>query len=74
MTTDTEIKLKGSKALATSLGHIGDERFISLIQRELFDCTKWQRDLWDDQSVEEISRKAMKVRKALDEQNDGTYP
>ncbi len=71
MITDTEIKLKGFQALATSLGHIGAERFIALIQREPFDYTKWQRDLWDNQSVEEISRKAMKVRKTLTEQNDG---
>ena len=70
MITDTEIKLKGFQALATSLGSIGAERFIGLIQREPFDYTKWQRDLWDNHSVEEISRKAMGVRKALTEQND----
>lgn len=71
MITDTEIKLKGFRALASSLGHIGAERFIALIQREPFDYTKWQRDLWDNQSVEEISLKAMKVKKALVEQNNG---
>ena len=49
MITDTEIKLKGFRALATSLGDIGAERFIALIQREPFDYTKWQRDLWDNQ-------------------------
>ena len=70
MITDTEIKLKGFRALANSLGNIGAERFIALIQREPFDYTKWQRDLWDNQSVEEISRKAMAVKKALTEQND----
>jgi len=52
MITDTEIKLKGYQALATSLGNIGAERFIALIQSEPFDYTKWQRDLWDNQSVE----------------------
>ncbi len=71
MITDTEIKLKGYQALATSLGNIGAERFIALIQSEPFDYTKWQRDLWDNQSVEEISRKAMELRKALAKQNDG---
>ncbi len=72
MITDTEIKLKGFRILASSLGQIGAERFIALIQREPFDYTKWQRDLWDNQSVEEISRKAMEVKKALAEQNDKT--
>ncbi len=69
MITDTEIKLKGFRILARSLGQIGAERFIALIQREPFDYTKWQRDLWDNQSIEEISRKAMQVKEALAEQN-----
>jgi len=70
MITDTEIKLKGFRALASSLGNVGAERFIALIQREPFDYTKWQRDLWDDQSVEDISRKAMEVRNALADKKD----
>ena len=70
MITDTEIKLKGFQALASSLGNVGAEKFVALIQREPFDYTKWQRDLWGNQSVEEISHKAMDVKKALDEQNN----
>ena len=61
MITDTEIKVKGFKALMDSLGNVDAERFISLIQREPFDYTKWQRTLWEGQSVEEISRNAMKI-------------
>lgn len=61
MITDTEIKVKGFKALMDSLGNVDAERFISLIQRESFDYTKWQRTLWEGQSVEEISRKSMKM-------------
>ena len=61
MITDTEIKIKGIKALMNSLGSVDAERFISLIQREPFDYTKWQRTLWEGQSVEEISRNAMKI-------------
>jgi hypothetical protein len=37
------------------LGEVDSERFISLITRELFDYTKWQKNLWADKSVEEIS-------------------
>jgi hypothetical protein len=61
MITDTEVKVKGIKALMDSLGSVDAERFISLIQREPFDYTKWQRTLWEEQSVEEISRNAMKM-------------
>lgn len=61
MITDTEVKVKGFKALMDSLGSVDAERFISLIQREPFDYTKWQRTLWEGQSVEEISRNAMKI-------------
>ena len=62
MITDTEIKINGVQALTKSLGSVGAERFIALIQREPFDYTKWQRDLWEGQSIEEISRMAMKVQ------------
>ena len=61
MITDTEIKVKGFKALMDSLGNVDAERFLSLIQREPFDYTKWQRTLWEGQSVEEISRNAMRI-------------
>ena len=61
MITDTEVKVKGIKSLMDSLGSVDAERFISLIQREPFDYTKWQRTLWEKQSVEEISRNAMKM-------------
>ncbi len=61
--TDTEIKLQGMEALITALGEVQAERFISLIMREPFDYTAWQRKLWSDKSVEEISSMAMKRRK-----------
>ena len=61
MITDTEVKMKGIKALTESLGSVDAERFITLIQREPFDYTKWQRTLWEGQSVADISRNAMKI-------------
>jgi hypothetical protein len=66
MITDTEIKIKGIKALIETLGEVQAERFISLIMREPFDYTKWQRSLLDDKTVEEISSKAMRFRKEGD--------
>jgi len=68
MITDTEVKMKGFKALMESLGSVDAERFIALIQREQFDYTKWQRTLWEGQSVEEISRHAMKISDNVAEQ------
>ncbi len=68
MITDTEVKIKGVQALTESLGKVGAERFIALIQREPFDYTKWQRTLWEGLSVEEISRNAMRISEDLAEQ------
>lgn len=61
--TDTEIKINGFRALTQSLGSVAAERFIALIQREPFDYTKWQRTLWEDQGIEDISRTAMELYK-----------
>lgn len=63
MITDTEIKIKGIEALINTLGEVEAERFISLMMREPFDYTKWQRTLWVDKSVAELSAAAMKLRK-----------
>jgi hypothetical protein len=63
MITDTEIKIKGINLLAQYLGDVEAERFIALIQREPFDYTKWRQELDKDLSIEEISRKAMSLRK-----------
>ncbi len=58
--TDNEIKVQGIEALISSLGEVQAERFISLILREPFDYTEWQKKLWSDKSIEEISSLAMK--------------
>ncbi len=65
MITDTEIKIKGINLLAQHLGNVEAERFIALIQREPFDYTKWHQGLDDELSIEEISRKAMSLRKKI---------
>ena len=62
MITDEELKIEGLKALTEALGDVQAEKFIALIMRSPFDYTKWQRKLWDEKSVEEISDAAMKLR------------
>jgi len=57
--TDTVLRNEGIRVLTQNLGKVEAERFISLILREPFDYTEWQRNLFDDMSVEELSKKAM---------------
>ncbi len=63
MTTDTEIRIKGLKVLTETLGDLEAERFVALIQRDRFDYTKWRENLDEELSIEEISNRAMKLRK-----------
>ena len=63
MISDTEIKTAGIRALVAALGDVEAEKFIALIRREPFDYTRWQRTLWPDKSVEEISELAMRHRR-----------
>jgi hypothetical protein len=60
--TDTEIKVRGLKALADALGHVEAERFITLLMREPFDYIEWQKSLWPERSVEDINKAAMEFR------------
>ncbi len=62
MKTDTEIRIDGTQALVEALGEVNAERFIALIMREPFDYTKWQRTLFGEQSVEQVSRAAREKR------------
>lgn len=64
MRTDAELRVHGFRALIDGLGAVEAERFISLILRESFDYTEWQKRLWDDKGVAEISHAAMKSRRA----------
>jgi hypothetical protein len=64
MKTDTEIRIEGVRALLNALGKLEAERFIALLGREPFDYTRWQKDMWAEKSIEEISEAAMKYHKA----------
>ena len=60
MKSDTVLKVEGINLLIEKLGEVEAERFITLIIKEQFDYTKWQRELFKDLSVKEISKNAMK--------------
>jgi len=54
------LRNKGMSVLINHLGQVEAERFISLIIREPFDYTEWQRALFNSMSVKELSNTAMK--------------
>ena len=54
---------KGMKCLMEQMGIIEAERFISVIIREKFDYTKWQRDYFDAKTPAEIREEASRLEK-----------
>ena len=63
MMSDTLVMEKGMRSLVESLGEVDAERFITRLIREPFDYTKWQRDLFDGMTIEEISAEAVRYCK-----------
>ena len=63
MRTEAEIRQKGMEALLKELGDVDAEIFIKNLIREPFDYTKWQKNLWVDKSVKELSSEAEKAVK-----------
>jgi len=62
--TDTVLKCRGMETLSNTLGMVEAERFITLILREQFDYTQWQKDLYSDKSLEELHGDVKKFREA----------
>jgi len=63
MRAEMTLRNEGMKILISHLGPVEAERFISLIIREPFDYTEWQRDMFNDLSVKELSNLAMQEYK-----------
>jgi hypothetical protein len=61
--TDAEVKQKGLGALLEALGEVDAARFITLLNRYPFDYTTWQKNLFGDLNIGEVSFKAMALRK-----------
>jgi len=51
---DTILSQNVIKCLIQNFGVVQTERFISIIIKEPFDYTKWQRDLFNDMTIEEL--------------------
>ena len=56
--------------LVDAPGAVGAERFVTLLLREPFDYTQWQRQLWPDLSVDDLSKAAMASRDVGESQTD----
>ncbi len=74
MSTDTEIRVSGVRILSDGLGAVEAERFIALMLREPFDYTNWQKKLWNEKSVDELSRAAMEWRRTLSNKAETSTP
>ena len=61
MRADNLIRLEGMKALSDKLGLVEAERFITLVIREQFDYTEWQRDMFEDMSLDTLIENADKL-------------
>jgi hypothetical protein len=59
MRSDTLIKSDGMRILAENLGIVEAERFITLVLREPFDYTEWQRNLYGSMGVKELYDKVI---------------
>jgi len=59
MNTDTVLRHEGMRILIKNLGNVKAERFITLMNREPFDYTEWQQNLFEGMSVRELSNAAM---------------
>ena len=54
MSRDVELMNRGIDCLLEKLGVVETERFISVINREKFDYTKWQRKQFDRMDSDEF--------------------
>ena len=58
MKTDALIKSEGMDAIFDKLGLVDAERFIALMSKENFDYTNWQKDMYENLTIEEIGEKS----------------
>jgi len=62
MKADVLIRTEGMNTLIKNLGLVEAERFVMLMQKETFDYTKWQENLFEDMTIDEIYNNAAELR------------
>ena len=63
MNNSIEIMNEGINCLIRELGVVKAEQFISIINREKFDYTKWQHWLFGNMSLDELNSAAVEFAK-----------
>ena len=58
MKNEAVLRSEGIEILIKGLGLVDAERFVASMLREPFDYTKWQRNLWNGETIEQIHAKA----------------
>ncbi|MDR2439318.1 MAG: hypothetical protein LBE12_08115 [Planctomycetaceae bacterium] len=56
--SESALRTEAMNILIEHLGVLNTERFINSILKDQFDYTEWQRDLWNDKTIEEIHQEA----------------
>ena len=59
MRSDAIIKHEGYEAIFKALDIVEAERFITILRREKNDYTEWRKGLFKNESIEDLSKKAM---------------
>jgi len=65
MMNDTILGQSALKCLIDNFGILQTERFISIIIKEPFDYTKWQKDLYGDMSPDEFFNAVSKWKESV---------
>ena len=60
--SDVELKRRGLNLLINHLGEVDAEKFISLMNKEAYDYTEWQKNLFAEMDVKQLSQSAMEHR------------
>lgn len=63
MASDIEVLNRGINCLLEKLGVIETEQFISVVNREKFDYTEWQKQRFDNMSSDEFNDAAIAYSK-----------
>ncbi|MBR2208075.1 MAG: hypothetical protein IJ859_04620 [Synergistaceae bacterium] len=63
MLNTVDIMNKGMQCLVENIGVLEAEQFISVIMREKFDYTKWQREFYDHMDAGEFHKRAVEYAK-----------
>jgi len=61
--SDIELKRKGISLLINHLGEVDAEKFISLMNKEGFDYTEWQKQLFSGYEPKQLSSEPMNYKK-----------